>query len=175
MSAAGVMSPNESQKLMRDVINSRSVPSGYKVPWSANPVQVLGAFTPVAYGAASQVLIVEYQVKVNWVALFTGLVLGWQASGGPAPLPGDLIYTIDIDKPLGATGVGYTEKDFAAVQLPLGSVVPGLPWPVQLLHSSGEHLRVKGYATANVPVGVGSGSFLVAALLGFTWPNQGWE
>jgi hypothetical protein len=174
MSASALMPPDQTQKLMRDMMGSRAVPSGYKVPWSAVPVQVLGAVAAPGYGAGNQVLIVEYAVKTNWVALFTGLVLGWQASGGPVPLPGDLVFSIDIDKPLNAVGVGYTEKDFANVQFPLGSVVPGLPWPVQLLHATGEHLRVKGYAAATVPVGVGGG-FLTAALLGYTWPAQGWE
>jgi hypothetical protein len=118
-------------------------------------------------------LLAQYQVKTNWFALFHAIVLGFASNGGPVPLPGDVIYTVDIDRPLGAAGVGYTEKDFGSVMQGLGSLNPGDPWPVHFLHTSGEVLSIKGQTVANVPTG--AGAFLVCALLGYTWPVEGWE
>lgn len=154
---------------------SRKTPTGAPIPWNARPVTKF-PLTPVvapAYGSANQVVLVTYTVPVNWSALLYGVVFGFSSASAPAPLPGDLVFTVDIDRPLGSTFGGYTEKDYSAVPFALGALTNGPYWPIEWQHTSGEVIRIKGYTVANVPTG--AGSFLVAALLGWEWNTEGWE
>lgn len=156
------------QRLANDLASTRRTPFGAPIPSSAVAVTQFGfSVAPIAYG--TQVQLIQYQIKVNWSALFAGLVLGWVSQAGPAPLPGDITFTADVDVPLGVLGVGYTEKNFGAVQFPLGSFTQGLLWPIEWKHSTAETVRIKATPNANVPLG--AGSFLVAALVGWEWPS----
>lgn len=168
-----VTSLADTQNLAMSLSQSRKTPTGAPIPWTARPVTRFGQVVAPDYGSANQVVLVTYQVPVNWSALLYGVVLGFSSGSAPAPLPGDLVFTVDIDRPLGSTFGGYTEKDFNAVPYPLGSLVGGPYWPIEWQHASGETIRIKGYTVANVPTG--AGSFLTAALLGWEWNTEGWE
>lgn len=142
-------------------------PPTKKVPIHAVPLNILGFVQSPAYGPANQALILTYTVRANWACLITHIVLGF-AGPAPAPLPGDITWAIDIDRPLGSQA-GYFEKDYGAVQIPLGTF-SNLPWPVNFSHRNNEVIRVKGITNQNV--GTGAGSFLTAALLGYEWPEE---
>jgi hypothetical protein len=166
---------NERMQTMRDWgTRTRTLPSGFKIPDIAEPVFEIGAELVPAYGAANQVVLCTHKVPANYNALITGIVLGYQG-GAPIPLPADILYTVDIDRPLIA-GVGslltagYDEKDFGNVPIQVGSFLYGNPWPVEFRHTSGEIIRVKGSSVANV--GVGAPNYLLAALVGFEWPTS---
>lgn len=159
------------QSLMRAFTPGRMLPSGLVIPKGAVPVTKLGfAVVPAAYGTPA--LLTAYQVKANWYAVICGLVLQFQGTG-PAPGLGDVSYTVDIDRPLNDFTAGYTEKDYGSVQFALGTFVGGPPWPVEFRHSNGETIRVKGTPVANM--GLGAGNFLIGCLLGFEWPQEGFE
>lgn len=164
---AMILPLDQQMKTMRDW-GKRRLPSGFEIPRIAVPVLGVGAVVSPAYGAGNQVQLVEHTVPANYEALFTGIVLGY--AGAPAALPGDILYTVDIDRPLGVTATGYNEKDFELIALELGSFVTGFLWPVEFRHTSGEQIRIKGQTVANV--GVGGGNFLTAALVGFEWPAR---
>ncbi len=162
----------ERQKLMRDFTNARRTPMGTPIPWQAEPVTRIGSLVAPAFGPLNQGVILTYTTPQNFFSLIHGIVLGFSGPGS-APLPGDLIFTVDIDRPLGVTISGYPEKDYGSVQRPLGNFTQGWIWPVEWRHRNGETLRIKGQTVANVTVG--PGNFLEAAILGWQWPNEGWE
>lgn len=148
---------------------------GTPIPWIAEPVFAQGFVTAPAYGTANQDIICAYQVPRGYQALLCGLILGYAGAAGPA-LPGQVVFSVDVDNPAAIPvfpQMGYTEKDYAAVPFPLGSLSPALPWPVELRHEQNETVRVKGRTVSGVATGVGN--FLFAALLGFQWPAMGWE
>jgi len=146
----------------------RRLPSGFEVPWIAEPVFEIGAQPVPAYGAGNQIVLCTHRIPTNYKALICGIVLGYQG-GAPIPLPGDVIYTVDVDRPLGLNTAGYPVKDYGNIPIQVGSFVQ-MPWPVEFLQSSDEVIRVKGYSVANV--GVGLPNFLTAALVGFEWPAR---
>jgi hypothetical protein len=160
------------QEMMNDLAQARRTPYGTPIPWSAEPVTKFGSLVAPAFGSANQGIILTYTTPQNFYSLICGIVLGW-AGPGPLPLPGDLIFTVDIDVPLGIVGVGYPEKDYGSIQFPLGSFVPGQPWPVEFRHKNGEVLRIKGQTVVNVTTG--PGDFMTAGLFGWQWPKEGWE
>jgi len=162
------LSLHDLQQDMRDFAVSRVGKKLYDVPDSALPVATIGSVQAPNYGAANQVQIITYTVRANWACLIRGIVLGWKGSG-TAPLPGDVIFSIDIDRPVGSLA-GYPEKDYGLLSLTLGSFDFGITWPVQFRHRDGEQIRVKAYTVANM--GVGPGNFLTAALLGWEWPEE---
>lgn len=180
-SAAAIQAElNSAQTMMRDWAESRRTPFGSRVPKVALPVAAFGFVQVPAYG--TQVNIVPanvpanqdflYRVKPNWYALICGLILQYSGAG-PAPLPGDVSYVIDVDRPLGVSGIGETEKDYNGVPFTLGNFNFGLVWPTEFKHKNGETLRVK--ATPIVNMGTGAGNFFQVALIGWEWPERGWE
>lgn len=171
MSAAAAIDLQDVAELTRDWAATRRSPYGLPIPRVAVPVTKFGFATGLVYG--TEVLLVEYPVRANWFFLAGGLVLQFQG-GGNAPLPGDVNYTVDIDIALGSTsGAGYIEKDYGNVPFTLGNFGFGLVWPVEFKHRNGETVRIKGTPIANM--GIGAGNFLTAALLGWEWPEEGWE
>lgn len=161
------------QKLASEIGQGRRTPSGTVVPSSARPVTLFGQVQAPAYGAANQIVLLDYTVPVNWNALLYGVVLQFTSGAGPSPLPGDLNFSIDVDRPLGVTIRGYTEKNYGSVPFPLGSLTNGPYWPIEWIHTTSERIRIKGYTVANVSTGVGS--FFTTALLGWEWSAEGWE
>ena len=140
-------------------------PPDRKIPIHAIPLNILGFVQSPAYG--NQAVILTYTVRANWACLITNIGLGF-AGAAPLPLPGDITWAVDIDRPLGSNA-GYFEKDFGSVQIPLGTF-SNLPWPVNFRHRNNEVIRVKGITNQNV--GTGAGNFLTAALLGYEWPED---
>ena len=147
----------------------RQTPFGVKVPKFATPITAIGYATGLVYG--TQVQLAQYTAKAGYYVVFSGLVLQFMG-GGPSPNPGDVTFTVDIDRPLGDT-TGHAEKDYGAVPILLGSFTQGWVWPVEFRISNSEVIRVKGLPVANM--GIGAGNWLIAALLGFEWPQQGYE
>lgn len=171
--AGPVVSVADLADMQREALSwasSRRSPFGLPIPRVGLPVTVFGsAALPGGYGV--EVLLIEFPVKANWFFLATGLVLGFSGSGS-APQFGDVRYTVDIDRPLGGDS-GYSEKNYSAVPLMLGSFDRGPQWAVEFRHRNDEVVRVKGAPIANM--GTGAANFLTAALMGWEWPEGGYE
>lgn len=178
--SAGQASLNSIQGLMRDWAYSRRTPFGTVIPKTALPISAFAFAEVPAYGTQANLVPANapaaqdymYQAKPNWYAIICGLILQFTGTG-PAPNPGDVSFVIDVDRPLGVTGVGHAEKDYGLVPFVLGAFNQGYPWPTELKHRDGEILRVK--ATPVVNMGTGAGNFFQVALIGWEWPERGWE
>jgi hypothetical protein len=139
-----------------------------KIPADAVPVLAIGAQPSPAYGAGSQVTLCQYTVQPQWIVWIFGVLFHFDGSGF-VPGSGDIVWSIDINRPAGApVSIGYTEKNFGAIKWPLGSYEQ--PWPVRLRHRESETLRVKAYTVANV--GIGAPNYITGALHGYTWPAK---
>lgn len=160
------------QQMMNDLSKARRSPYGTPIPWSAEPVTKFGSLVAPAFGSGNQAVILSYRTPQNFFSLICGIVLGY-AGGLPAPLPGDIVYSVFIDGVIGVAGVGHPEKDYGAIQFPIGSFSPGPPWPVEFRHGNGEVLDIRGYTVQNVQTG--PGNFLTAGIFGWQWPKEGWE
>ena len=159
------------QEMQRVLAESRQTPFGVKVPKWAEPVTRTGyVVVPAAYG--TQVQITSHQAKANWYAVMFGIVLQFQG-GGPAPNPGDVLFNVDIDRPAGDNTAGYIEKDYGSIPFLLGNFTAGPLWPCEFRYSNGETLRIKATPVANM--GLDVGNWFVAGLIGFEWPQQGYE
>jgi hypothetical protein len=149
----------------------RQTPFGLKIPKWAVPVTAIGSATGLVY--AVQALITQYTAKANWYLVICGLVIQYTGTG-PAPNPGDATFTVDVDRPLGDNTAGYGEKDYGAItDSLLGSFTTGPVWPVEFRISNGETIRLKILPNANM--GIGVGNWAIGALIGFEWPQQGYE
>ena len=158
------------QKLAR----SRRTVWGTPVPWFAEPIFAKGFVVAPDYGAANQLVILTYEVPRGYTALFCGVVFGY--AGGATALPGQTVFTIDslnANAAVTSPQPGYTVKDYSNVPFPLGSLVPGEPWPSEFKFDQNETVRIKGFTVASVPTG--AGNFLFGALIGWQWPTMGWE
>jgi hypothetical protein len=158
-------SVSEQQQLMTDWADSRRLPSGIIIPKTAVPVFAYGFAVAPAYG--TQVQLAQYQTKANWYSLICGIVAQFQGTG-QAPNAGDISFVVDIDRPIGDTTAGYTEKDYNGVPFVLGTFAPGEAWPCEFKHSDGEILRIKATPVQNMSTGAGNN--LVGAFLGWEWP-----
>ena len=170
MPATNGVSLATQQDMQRVLAESRQTPFGLRIPKWAIPVTAIGSVEVPAYG--TPVAIAQYQAKANWYLVICGLVLSFQGSG-TAPNPGDVSFVVDVDRPAGDFTAGYVEKDYGNIPIPLGSFTQGWNWPVEFRHSNGEIVRIKGTPVANM--GTGAGNFFVGCLLGFEWPQQGYE
>lgn len=175
MSAYSTTSLSDALQELQQTAASKRTVFGTPIPWVAKPVFAYGFVVAPAYGAASRLILCSYQVPRGYKALLCGLVAGYVGGGGGA-LPGQVLFTVDVENPSAAVvnpQIGYTAKDYASVPFALGTLSPAEPWPVEFRPDSNETIRVKGQTVSSVPTG--DGNFLFAALIGFQWPEMGWE
>ena len=160
----------ETQKMARDWAPARHTPYGIPIPRFAVPVTKFGFVqVPGAYG--TEIVVVTYQAKANWFCLLCGLVAGYSGMG-TAPLAGDVQFTVDVDRPLGAA-TGYQEKDYGRLRFAVGNFTTGPVWPVEFRIMNTQTIRLK--ATPVQTMSLGPGNNFVGALLGFEWPSKGDE
>lgn len=137
-------------------------------PKSSRNVYQEGFIVAPTQGVLSEVL--AYKVPDSLQFVLTGIVL---QIIGSTWLPGDFIWTIDANLPVGslsAQGVAFT--GFGAVQSTKGSDI--YPWPIQ----SGEGDKLKANDTLrakilNVNIVAGGSNFFKAIFVGYTMPRAG--
>jgi hypothetical protein len=153
---------------------TRRSPWGTPIPRSARPVFASGFAVAPDVGPTNQVIVMNYQVPRSQSVLICGLVLGYSGGAGAA-LPGQVLYTVDVDNPFSVPtpGVGFDEKDYNLVPFQLGTFVPGDPWPVEFKHTQNQIIRIKAQTVAGVATG--AGNFVYGALIGFQAPPMDWE
>jgi hypothetical protein len=144
---------------------------GLVIPRNAIPFQVVGS-QPTPLLGAGQVELCVYRVQPQWFAVVTGLVFQYVGTPLLVPGAGDGIWSVDINRPVAAlAALGYAEKDYGSVTVPLGSLQ--IPWPCDFRHHDDETIRIKFEALANIAPG--APNFAIGLLQGYTWPGQGWE
>lgn len=121
-----------------------------------------------AVGVVTEILSVKVPAGFNFI--LAGILHGFSpAVGGVVWVPGDgsLLFTVDVDVPVGATAVsGYGLPDMSAMAEPRGSLEQG-PFPVDGYNVFGPYqtLRYKVITTAAIPVA--GGNFVFAGLCGW--------
>jgi len=146
-------------------------------PWVMMPPGGISFFQPgslpaPAFGIANQVELVSYTVQDGWEGSLQDVLVEYDDNGADTFIQGsgDIIWTIDIDWPLGnPLGTSRFLPNYAQIKTQLGSWDDG-PWPVRggWRMKSGETYRVKAYTVANVATG--NPNFVHGALLGWVWP-----
>jgi len=132
----------------------------------------IGSAPAPAYGIANQVQLCSYTVQDGWEGVLLD-VMDVYLDGGAASFvqgSGDIVWTIDIDWPLGnQLGTSRYLPNYSSLLTQLGSFENG-PWPVRggWRMKSGETYRYKVYTVANVVTG--AAAFVHGALLGWVWP-----
>ncbi len=132
----------------------------------------IGSLPAPAFGSANQVELCTYTVQDGWEGVLQDVMTIYLDQGAASFIQGsgDIVWSIDIDWPLGnQLGTSRYLPNYAFIKTQLGSFENG-PWPVRggWRMKSGETYRVKAYTVANVATG--APNFVHGALLGWVWP-----
>lgn len=156
---------------------SRSDEERTPYPWVMMPPGgisffAIGSVPAPAWGSANQVELCSYTVQDGWEGTLMDVLVEYLDGGANSFVQGsgDIIWTIDIDTPLGAPlATSRFLPNYAFLKTQLGSFENG-PWPIRggWRMKQGETYRVKGYTVANV--NTGAPAFLHGGLLGWVWP-----
>jgi hypothetical protein len=129
-----------------------------------------GSFAAPAYGANNQIVLCEYDVKQGWEGVLTDVMVIYSDPNGTwIEGSGDILFDIDIDRPLGnPLSTGRFLPDYHSILTQLGDLQQ--PWPVRggWRMKQDETYRVKAQTVQNVTIG--SPAFMHGALLGWVWP-----
>lgn len=140
-------------------------------PWIFPPVDarqlfVAGSVQAGAYG--TQQVVLTYRVPAGFQAIVTGVVQLYEGTGF-VPGLGDLLWSIDVDRQVGATiPSGRVVEGFLSVAVPLGSYERPWPIPAGIRLKALETIRYKALPVATVALGVGSA--LNCMISGYVWP-----
>ena len=122
------------------------------------------------YGLANQLEICSYIVPDGWEGVLLDVMnTSTDNAGTFVEGSGDIIWTIDIDWPVGnPLGTSRYLPDYANIKTSLGDLV--FPWPVRggWRMKQGEVYRYKVRTVQNV--NQGEPHFLHGSLLGWVWP-----
>ncbi len=141
------------------------IPGPGSIPFFAK-----GSFPAPAWGSANQITLCTYSVPDGWEGVLLDVMNLYTDNAGTfVQGSGDIVWSIDIDRPLAAPlATGRWLPDYAQILTQLGDLSE--PWPVRggWRMKQGEIYRYKAYTVANV--NTGAPSFVHAALLGWVWP-----
>lgn len=170
----------------REVARQLAAKSKWPYPYAyppENAIPVSVGMGPTVAGVATagvampatgdQVLVMQYQVPSGFAFWLRAVIAEARASGAfslPfAPGDGSIFWTLDIDQEIGQTfPAGAPVKDFAQVQVPLGSWELGIEFPLHMpvLVEARHILRWKftnvSNASSNVWCSAGLFGYLVA-------------
>jgi hypothetical protein len=169
-SEKGPMRP-DARDLYNNAGNSLANPYNGTYPWvtppqAATQISRRGTIAAPAYGV--QALITSFQVPQAMEAVITHIICKFDGSGF-VQASGAVIWTIDINRPLGAASQGYNPPDFGSIITQLGDFLT-FPFPVPggIRLSERDTIRFK-VTTAN-PVGIGAPNYITAMALGWYYP-----
>jgi hypothetical protein len=163
----------------RDVFNnegnSLANPYNGQFPWVAPPqsaTQINRRGNIAAPANGVQALVTSFQVPQAMEAVITHVVCK-AVLGSPSPFvdgSGSITWTIDINRPLGATSQGYNPPDFGTIVNQLGDNALGLPYPIPggIRLNERDYIRLK--VTTEAPIPVGAPYYIVGMLLGWFYP-----
>lgn len=166
----GVLRP-DARDLINNAGNSLANPYNGNYPWvvpppAETPVSARGTIAAPAYGV--QALVASFQVPQAMEAVITSILCSFDGSGFIQG-SGAIVWSIDINRPLGATQQGYSPPYFGSIITQLGSLTMGA-WaiPGGLRLSERDTIRFK--VTTGAPVGIGAPNYITCMLQGWYYP-----
>lgn len=164
---SGVDSVLAADAVRRDASNREKWPYMHiYAPVNAEPVDVINAVETPAQGSTAVVL--TYQVPSGSRFYLRGHIEQYE---GGAIMPGQALWTIDRNTPVGVPNVqAQPEQGLIAVPVPVGSFAPFTEhrfWRAREF----EPLNVIRVKATNVSLGVGSPNFFKSGLFGYLVPD----
>ena len=171
MSEKGMMRP-DARDVINNADNSLADPYNGQFPWvvpGLSAIQIHAQASVVAPAYGTQVLITSFQCPQAMEAVINMIVMEYDGSGY-VPGSGSLTFTVDINRPLGATVQGYNPPGWGSITTQLGSTVPGDPFPIPagIRLSERDTIRIK--ATTAASLGIGAPNYITGILLGWYYP-----
>jgi len=144
-------------------------------PESAEPVFRYGSIAAPAFGGANQVEVLKYSVPAGLQFALCGL-LQIYVGAGFVPGRGDILWTVDLDSPVGVTALqGNPLAGLYQISTSLPPMLSqnGVAWPPMrfekpFILKPETDLRSKATTVANVSTG--DPNYLISIFEGFTWP-----
>ena len=134
-------------------------------PPNSIPVHEIGNIVAPAQGALTQVL--AYQVPSGHKFILQAIL---QNFSGGAFLPGDALWTVDRNTPIGIPSFQANPvQGLVAVPIPLGSIVAGTQWPFAMPYEF-EPLDVLRSKVLSVNCPVGIGNYFTSGFFGYLIP-----
>lgn len=163
----------------RDIFNNQggslANPYNGQFPWvtppqSATQINRRGSIAAPANGV--QALVTSFQVPQAMEAVITKVVCKG-VFGSPSPFvdgSGSIVWSIDVDRPLGATTQGYNPPDFGSIVEQLGDNALGLPYPIPGGIRLGERQTIRFKVTTAAPIPQGAPNYIICIFLGWYYP-----
>lgn len=134
-------------------------------PPQSTPVHQIASIVAPAHGAITAVL--TYQVPSGFRFILRRIL---QDFSGGAFLPGDALWTVDRNTPIGIASVQADPvQGLIATPIPLGSIVAGTQWVFDRPYEF-EPLDVLRSKVNSVNAGVGAGNWFTSGFFGYLIP-----
>lgn len=166
----GVMRP-DARDVINNAGNSLANPYNGDYPWVTPPLaatQISRRNTIAAPAYATQALIISFQVPQAMQAVITHIICKYDGSGFVQG-SGSVVWTVDINRPLGATVQGYNPPDFGSIITQLGDFLT-FPFPIPSGIRLNERDTIRLKVTTAAPVGIGAPNYITGAFLGWYYP-----
>jgi hypothetical protein len=167
----GVMRP-DARDLVNNAGNSLANPYNGNFPWVVPPqsaISISARGSVVAPANGTQVQICSFTVPQAMEAVINFIVCkvqGFTFDEGS----GQITWTVDIDRPLGSTTVGYNPPFFGSITTELGSLQ--IPFPIPSGIRLSERLTIRLKVTTTAPVPVGAPNYIIGMLIGWYYPTK---
>lgn len=163
--------------LLTDMGSLRVATKELNIPATAVPWFAMGSIPAPAFSPSVQTLICQYQVQYGWEGLLTQVMNTYIDPGGTfVEGSGDIVWTIDIDIPIGSTlATGHFLPAYSQIIRSLGSLQEQWPIPGGGITNRGwrmkpgETYRYKVRTVQNVAIG--APAFVHASFGGIVWPQ----
>src|SRR5208337_1778726 len=169
-SEKGTLRP-DARDLFNNEGNSLANPYNGQFPWVTPPqsaTQISRRNTIAAPAYAAQAQIVSFQVPQAMEAVITHVICKYDGSGFLQG-SGSVVWSIDINRPLGAAQQGYNPPDFGSIITQLGDFLI-FPFPIPGGIRLYERDTIRFKVTTAAPVGIGAPNYITAMLLGWYYP-----
>jgi hypothetical protein len=169
-SEKGVTRP-DGRDVFNNAGNSLADPYQGNYPWVIPPPtfqQIFEENSVAAPAYGTQVQLTSFTVPQAMEAIINYIVLEYDGSGYTIG-SGAITYSVDINRPLGATTQGYNPPGWGAILSQLGNVMYQ-PWPIPggIRLYERDTIRIKAL-TAN-PLGIGAPNYITGILMGWYYP-----
>lgn len=176
-SEKGVMRP-DARDLINNAGNSLANPYSGQFPWVVPPLSAISISargTSAAPANGTQIILgtapnlAQFTVPDAMEAAITHIVCvvsGFTFDPGTT----EVVWSVDINRPLGATNLGYNPPFFGSINTELGSFQIPFPIPSGIRLNERDTIRIK--VTTAAPTPVGAPNYITGMLIGWYYPTK---